>query len=61
MQTMSETVTILIGAVGFMAGLRLIATTVDGWTDPKISFACKITLHCNTNAGSRAYMMNRLS
>lgn len=54
MQTMSETVTIPIGAVGCMAGLRLIATTVDGWTDPKISFACKITLHCNTNARSRA-------
>lgn len=54
MQTMSETVTILIGAFGCMAGLSSNFTTVDGWTDPKISFACKITLHCNTNARSRA-------
>lgn len=54
MQTMSETVTILIGGSDVWLGSSSTFTTVDGWADPKISFACKITLHCNTNARSRA-------
>lgn len=57
---MSETVTFLIGAVEFVARLKLNRYDI-GWTDPKISFAYEITLHCNTKVRLEHNLMDRLS